>query len=129
VVLEINLGRVRSTAIAKKLDRTAAMSMMGSMNAAERIAPTITEPLSWAGICKRHPDKWVCLVEVEHEADGAIQSARVVGYHRSSKDALKQVDSWSVDPAVVCAHTGGRKLRFPRIEMTDEIRDLVRARR
>jgi len=99
------------------------------MNAAEAIAPTITEPLNWAEIRKRHPDEWVCLVDVEHETDGSIRSARVVSYHRSIKEALKQVDSWTADPAVACAHTGGRTLRFPRIEMTDEIRDLVRARR
>jgi len=99
------------------------------MNAAEMIAPTITNLLGWAEICDRHPNDWVCLVEVEHQTDGSIRSARVVGHHPSLRLALQQVDSWSPDRVVAYAHTGGRKPRFLRIEMTDEIRDIVRARR
>lgn len=93
------------------------------------IALPITEPLGWAEICHRHPSEWVCLVEVEHQVDGPIRSARVVGHHQSLRAALQQVDSWSPDRVVAYAHTGGRKVRVPRIEMTDEIRDIVRARR
>lgn len=99
------------------------------MSAAEKIAPTIAEPRPWAEICSLHPDEWVCLVEVERETDGPIRSARVVGHHRSIKEALKQVDSWSSHPMVSYSHTGGRKLRLPRIVRTDEIRELVRIRR
>jgi hypothetical protein len=99
------------------------------MNAAEAVAPSVTSPLGWAKICDQHPSEWVCLVEVEHQTDGQIRSAKVVGHHPSLKSALQQVESWSPDRVVVYAHTGGRKLRFPRIEMTDEIRNLVRARR
>jgi hypothetical protein len=95
----------------------------------EMIAPAITKPLGWAEICDRHPNEWVCLVEVEHQFDGPIRSARVVGHHQSLKAVLQQVSSWSPDRVVAYAHTGGRKRRFPRIEMTDEIRDIVRARR
>jgi hypothetical protein len=101
---------------------------MGPMSAAEKIAPIMVESLDWAEMCKRHPDEWVCLVEVQHAPNGSIRSARLIGHHRSIKEALKQ-SSWSADPLVACAHTGGRKLRFPRIEMTDEIRDIVRPRR
>ena len=97
------------------------------MSAAEKIASTMAESLAWAEICRQHADEWVCLVEVQHELDGSIRSARLIGRHRSIKDALKQC-SWSSDPVVACAHTGGRKLRFPRLEMTDEIRDIVRPR-
>jgi hypothetical protein len=99
------------------------------MNAAERIAPTITKALGWGEICDRHPDEWVCLVEVEHQPDGPIRSATVVGHHRSLSAALRQVDSWSPARVVAYAHTGGRKLRRARIEVTDEIRDIVRVRR
>jgi hypothetical protein len=98
------------------------------MSAAEKIAPTMTELLPWSEIRQRYPDEWVCLVEVQHEPGGSIRSARLIGHHRSIKDALKQC-SWSADFVVVCAHTGGRKLRLPRIEMTDEIRDIIRPRR
>lgn len=102
---------------------------MRRMSAAEKIAPTIAETLPWAEICVLHPDEWVCLVEVEHEPEGPIRSARVVGHHRSINGALKQVESWSSHPMVTYSHTGGRKLRFPRIARTDEIRELVRIRR
>jgi hypothetical protein len=98
------------------------------MSAAEKIAP-ITESLTWAQICERHPSEWVCLVEVEYDTDGSIGAARLIGHHRSAKEALKHVDAWGDDLAVVCAHTAGRKLRIPRIEVTDEVRECVRARR
>jgi hypothetical protein len=98
------------------------------MSAAEKIAPMTTELLAWGEICKRHPNEWVFLSEVQHEPDGSIRSARLLVHHRSMKEALDQC-SWSADPEVVYAHTWGRELRFPRIEMTDEIRDIIRARR
>lgn len=91
------------------------------MSAAGKIAPTMVDSLPWAVICGQHPDEWVCLVEVQHEPDGSIRSARLIGHHRSIKDALKQC-SWGTGPVV--AHTGGRRLRFPRIEMTNELREL-----
>ena len=97
------------------------------MSAAEKMAPTTTESLAWTDICRRHPDEWVCLVEVQHQTDGSIRSARLIGHHRSINEALEQCP-WSDDLLVTCAHTRGRKLRFPRIEMTDEIRDILRAR-
>jgi hypothetical protein len=98
------------------------------MSAAEKIAPTMAESLAWPEICRRHPGEWVCLVEVQHAPDGSLRSARLVGHDRSIKQALEQC-AWNADPSLACAHTGGRRLRFPRIEMTDEIRDLVRPRR
>jgi hypothetical protein len=101
---------------------------MRLMSAVEKIAPTAAESLAWAEICRQHPNEWVCLVEVQHEPDGTLRSARLIGHHRSLKEALRQC-SWNADPLVACAHTGGRKLRSPRIEMTDEIRDIVRSRR
>ena len=88
------------------------MPIMKRMNAVEMIAPTITKPLRWTEICDRHPNEWVCLIEVEHQTDGPIRAARVVGHHQSLRAALQQIDSWSPDRVVAYAHTGGRKLRF-----------------
>lgn len=99
------------------------------MNVAEAVAPMVASSPGWAEICHRHPDEWVCLVEIEYQTDGQIRSATVVGHHRSLRSAMQQVESWSSHRVVAYAHTGGRKPRFPRIEMTDEIRDIVRARR
>lgn len=95
------------------------------MSAAEKIAWTTVEPSRWTDICALHPEEWVCLIEVEHEQDGSIRSARVVGHHQSIKEALKQVDSWSSHPVVTYSHTGGRKLRFPRVARTDAVREFV----
>ena len=100
---------------------------MHRMSVAETIAST-TNPLAWAEICDQHPNEWVCLVEIEHQADGQIRSATVVGHYASLTAALHQVDAWEPDRVVAYAHTGGRKLRLPRIEITNEIHDIIRAR-
>jgi hypothetical protein len=36
------------------------------MSAAAVLAPEISEPLTWAEICTRYPDEWVCIVEMDH---------------------------------------------------------------
>ena len=97
------------------------------MSAAEKIAPTLAEWLTWTEICNQHPDEWVCLAEVQYEPGGSLRSARLISHHRSIKEALRQC-SWSTDPPVACAHTGERKLRLPRIEMTEETRRIIRPR-
>ena len=52
------------------------------MNAAVQLAPPVAEPLSWAEICERYPDQFVCLVDIEHPELGSpeITTARVVGH-------------------------------------------------
>jgi hypothetical protein len=114
--------------IAKNLTAARTGRPWDAMSAAEKIAPSMAESLAWKEICRRFPDEWVCLVEIQHEADGSLRSAQLISHHRSAKAAL-QLCSWSTNPLVVCAHTGGRKLRSPRIEMTDENRDIFRPRR
>lgn len=96
------------------------------MSLAERLS-TSAESLSWIGICERHPDEWVGLLDVEYAADGSIHLAKVIGHDRSMRQVLAQIGV--TQPGTVVVHTAGRPLRFPRIEMTDEIRDIVRARR
>jgi hypothetical protein len=108
---------------------------MERMSAAAKLAPTITEPLSWAQICERHPDAWVSVVAIEREAPagGAIRSARVIGHGKTRKESLAQVKVWwDVYPVIGHFFTGKVRPpfpRYPRIVMTDEIRDLVRSRR
>jgi len=74
------------------------------MSAAEMLATTMAESLAWAEICRRYPNEWVCLVEVQHEPDGRIKSAQLIGHHRSLKEALR-LCSWSTDPVIAYAHT------------------------
>ena len=99
------------------------------MDAAENIAAELSEPLTWAEICEQCPDEWVFLIEIERETNGRIASARVVSHHRSINEGLKQLASKSSYPGVAYCHTANRLLRFPRIVMTDEIRELLRTGR
>jgi len=97
------------------------------MRAAEKVTPTSLGSLSWAKICEQHTNEWVCLLDVENAPDGSIRSARVIGHDRSMRQALAELGV--TPPGAVVVHTGGRPLRFPRIELTDEIRDIVRPQR
>jgi hypothetical protein len=97
------------------------------MDVAEKLVQPISEPLTWAEICELYPGQWVDLLVVDHEPNGSIRSARVIGHDRSMKQLLAQIGT--PQPATVVLHTRGRLRRFPRIEMTDEIRDIIRPRR
>jgi hypothetical protein len=98
------------------------------MSVAERIGRASLGRLSWAEIGTMHPNEWVYLCDVEDAIDGSIGSARVVAHDQSMRQLLVQLGSQPSAGAVV-VHTRGRPLRPPRIEMTDEIRDIVPARR
>jgi len=97
------------------------------MSAAEQLKPHARERLSWIEICGRHPNEWVCLVDLQCDADGSIVSAVTITNGKSIRQALQAIGATHPESTVV--HTGGRPLRLPRIEMTDEIRNVVRTRR
>jgi hypothetical protein len=97
------------------------------MSLARSLSPSSVESLSWAQICKEHPNEWVCLLDVDMAPDGSIQNARVVVHASSMRQALAQLGA--PQPNTLVAHTSGRPLQSPRIELSDEIRDLVRPRR
>jgi len=42
---------------------------------------TISEPMTWTQICKRYPDEWVALVEIDwvNDRDFDFRTARVIG--------------------------------------------------
>jgi hypothetical protein len=96
------------------------------VSAAEQVAPS-TMTLSWDEIRARYHDQWVGLLDMAYQPDGSVHSARVVGCSRSVHDVLDQLGSSSPDATVM--HTCGRPLRTPRVEIVDESRDVVRARR
>jgi hypothetical protein len=103
------------------------------MSVAEKIAPTITEQLTWAEICERYPDEWVCLVEIEHETPTgvALKSARVVGHGKTRKEPFDQARSWWTRYKLIghyfTGRMGSRPLR-PQVILDDETRDLFRYR-
>ena len=105
------------------------------MHATSQLAPSLTEPLTWAQICERHPDEWVCLVEIERACPDrmAIRSARVIGHGKTRRESLARIAAWWETYAAI-GHLFTGKInapvpRFPPIVMTDEIRELVRIRR
>jgi hypothetical protein len=97
------------------------------MSIAGKLVPASAPPAPWAAICDQHPNEWVCLVDVENAPDGSIRSARVIGHDPSMRRVLAEIGAPRPDMLVL--HTWGRPLRFPRLEVTDEIRDIVHPRR
>lgn len=79
------------------------------------LVPEISEPLTWAEICTRYPDEWVCLVEMDRVHPGGFEfrSARVVGHGNTRRAPFEQAAHWR-DQYTVIGHyyTGRSKKRF-----------------
>lgn len=63
------------------------------MREAHAIEPELmTEPLSWAQICKRYPEQWVALVEMawDDETD-EFTTARVAGHGATRGEPFAQM--------------------------------------
>jgi hypothetical protein len=56
----------------------------------------MSEPLTWAAICERYPDQWVCLVEIDwtHPRDFEFRTARVIGHGKTRRAPLEQARVW-----------------------------------
>ena len=80
--------------------------------------PFISEPLTWEEICKRYPDEWVCLVEIDsiNDNDFAFRTARVVGHGRRPGDPFEQARPFH-DQYECIGHyfTGQVRLPLPRL--------------
>ena len=105
------------------------------MIAAEKISPTISEPLTWAEICELYRDQRVCLVEMDRISTHSFgfRTARVVGYGKTRREAFAQARRW-VNHYEEIGHYFTGKINppsphYPRLVMTDEIRELLRNRR
>ena len=66
------------------------------MSADDTSTPVISEPLTWAEICERHPEEWVCLVEIDKSQPNRFdfRTARVVGHGKAPRDPLEQANPW-----------------------------------
>jgi hypothetical protein len=98
------------------------------MSAAEKLE-AISDRLTWKQICERHPDEWVCLVEIEYaQLDDAIEQARVVGHGKTKREPVEQAKAWWGQYATI-GHFYTGKLRAPsprfRVIVEDETRDPV----
>lgn len=104
------------------------------MDAAEQLAPNITEPLTWVEICERYPDQHVCLVEIDriHPRGLDFRAARVVGHGTTRREAFDQArgcrDRYP-EIGVRFTGTATTPLRRPSMIFDDETRDAIRIRR
>ena len=104
------------------------------MEAAKKLARWISEPLTWAEICARYPDQWVCLVEMDrvHPDLFDFRTARVVGHGKTRGAPYDQALPWW-DHYNLIGHyfTGRIAVRPPRpsVVLDAETRDAVFSRR
>jgi len=107
---------------------------MIAAEAAKVVAGEISEPLTWAEICARHPDEWVCVVEMEreHRYGPLFRTARVVGHGKSRGAPLQQARPWQGHYDLIGHYYTGRiteRPPRPSIILDDETRELIRNRR
>lgn len=122
---------------AENLTRARPGRRWGPMSAAEAVSAVvgeISEPLTWAEICARYPDEWVCLVEVSFvdPTGPEVSTARVVGHGKTRGEPFAQASSWwTLYDEIGHFYTGHITAppRRPSLILDDEIRDLIRPRR
>jgi hypothetical protein len=101
------------------------------MSAAEVLAPEISEPLSWAEICARHPDEWVCLVEIDRIRPNAFEfrTARVIGHGKTRRAPVDQAMPWRDTYEFIGHYFTGRvtaKPPRPSLILDEETRNAIR---
>ena len=103
------------------------------MDAAEKLVPSISEPLTWAEICERYPDQQVCVVEIERMQPRSLdfRTARVIGNGNTLREALDHARSWRDGVTEIgFRFTGQAKAAFvrPFLILDDETRNAIRYR-
>jgi hypothetical protein len=86
------------------------------MGAAEKLAPPTSEPLTWAEICERYPDRWVCLVEIERRdrTKFEFRTARVIAHGRTRREPLElALPWWDHYDEIGHYFTGSQRFGFP----------------
>jgi hypothetical protein len=102
------------------------------MDAAKQVTPHETEPLSWAEICARYPDQFVCLVDIVavELRSPEIQTARVVGYGATRRAAFDPIRGHGARyPLHAVRFTGicTEPLIRPSLVIDDETLELLRS--
>ncbi len=100
------------------------------MDAAEQIASVQTDLLPWAEICERHPDQYVCLVDIVHPPlqSPEIIMARVVGHGPTHDAAFEPIrDLGQQYPRFSIRYTGTctEPLIRPSLVIDDETLELL----
>lgn len=103
------------------------------MDVVEVIAPALSEPLTWAQICERHPNQQVFLVEIDrlHPRSFEFRTARVAGHGKTRGEAFDQAWPWNHHGTIGRYFTGksGAPFMRPSVILDDETRDALRYRR
>jgi hypothetical protein len=104
------------------------------MSAAAALRAEISEPLTWAEICARHPDEWVCIVEIDYIHPNGLEfrTARVIGHGKTRRAPIEQAKAWWNHYELIGHFFTGRiavKPPRPSIILDDETRDAIRYRR
>jgi hypothetical protein len=97
------------------------------MNAVEQRVAHETEPLSWAEICTRYPDQYVCLVDIVHPPlrNPEIVTARVVGHGATDDEAFEPIrDLGAQYPRFAVRFTGESTLPLIRPAFVFDEKDL-----
>lgn len=102
------------------------------MDAATELRPDESQPLSWAEICVRYPDQFVCLVDVVpvEVRSPEIRTARVVGNGPTRRAAFDPIRDLSVRfprHAVRFTGTCTDPLIRPSLVIDDETLELLRS--
>lgn len=102
------------------------------MDAAARLSTEESELLPWTEICKRYPDQYVCLVDVERPEvrTPEINAARVVGNGLTHDAAFAPVRNSAVRyPRCSIRYTGvyAEPLIRPTLVLDDETLELLRS--
>src|ERR1041384_3324075 len=84
----------------QKLDIPTHRRKYRRVNAAEQLGQREPEPLTWAEICARYPDQFVCLVDVVpiEPRSPEIHTAQIVGYgptRRAAFDPIRNTRKYS----------------------------------
>jgi hypothetical protein len=125
-------ARRRRPLTAKKLDTVVATTKIDAMDAAEQLVPVETDRLTWAEICARYSDQYVCLVDVVRPplSSPEIITARVVGHgatHDAAFEPIRDLDQqyprFTIRYTGVCTET----LIRPSLVLDDETLELLRS--
>jgi hypothetical protein len=102
------------------------------MHATEQLVPVATEPLSWAEICARYLDQFVCLVEIVRVElrSPEIKTARVVGHgptHDAAFEPIRDLDARYPRFAIRFTGICSEPLIRPSLVIDDETLELLRS--
>ena len=103
------------------------------MDAAERRSSQEVERLTWAEICTRYPDQYLCLIEVDYVHPNGLEfrTARVIGHGATRGEALDQARPWCDRNTETAFRFTGKRGPYvrPALILDDETRDAIRSRR